>query len=116
MKVSNPKPIRHETEKKTITTKFFLNQDDNRKMQNNSINANVNIINININNNNSSNNFNGNISSKNSSSLQTISDKEISYIIKQKLKQINQKKCDEKNQNQNENKKKDNSFKILNSA
>ena len=113
MKVSNPKPIRHETEKKTITTKFFLNQDDNRKMQNNSINANVNIINININNNNSSNNFNGNISSKNSSSLQTISDKEISYIIKQKLKQINQKKCDEKNQNQNENKKKDNSFKIL---
>jgi len=115
IKVSKSKPIRHETEKKTITAKFLLNQDDNNsKIQNNNaINANVNIINININNNNSSNNFNGNISSKNSSSLQTISDKEISFIIKQKLKQINQKKCDEKNQNKNESKKKDNSFKIL---
>jgi len=114
IKVSKPKPLRHETEKKTLTTKFLLNKDDNSKMKNNnSINANVNIINININNNNSSNNFNGNLSNKNSSSLQTISDKEISFIIKQKLKQMNHKKCDEKNQNQNESKKKDNSFKIL---
>jgi hypothetical protein len=114
IKVSKPKPIRHETEKKTLTTKFLLNQDNNSKIQNNnSLNANVNIINININNNNSSNNFNGSLNSKTSSSLQTISDKEISFIIKQKLKQINQKKCDEKNQNQNENKKKENSFKTL---
>ena len=78
-----PKTIRHETEKKPLTTKFNLNEENNinskqNNKKNSSINTNVNIINININNNNTHNIKN-----------QSISDKEISLIIKQKLKEIN---------------------------
>ena len=95
---SKPKPVRHETEKKSVTTKFNLNEENSSKQKkdNSSINTNVNIINININNNNNTNNANN----------PSITDKELSYIIKQKLKEINQIKNNEKeerNQNQGQN-------------
>ena len=97
---SKPKPVRHETEKKPVTTKFSLNEENSSKQKkdNSSINTSVNIINININNNNNTNNTNN----------PSITDKELSYIIKQKLKEINQIKNNEKeersqNQGQNQN-------------
>ena len=87
------KPIKHETEKKPLITKFNLNEENVNEINNNinsnkpknnnnsSINRNVNIINININNNN--NNINN-------SQHQSISEKEISLLIQQKLKEINE--------------------------
>ena len=120
-----PKPVRHETEKKPVSTKFTLNEDNNnsskQKNNNSSISTNVNIINININNNNNTNNTHNT----------SITDKEISFIIKQKLKEINEIKNNKseaiQNKGQNvtqpqsqinqnkikENKNIDNSFKIL---
>ena len=100
-----PKPIRHETENKPIITKFSLNEENvndinnnnnnsnkqkNNKNNNSSINRNVNIINININNNNNINNSQHN----------SISEKELSLLIQQKLKEINEiKKKTEENSN-----------------
>ena len=127
------KPIRHETGKKTVIAKFNINDENNNNINNSNkqknnnnksaINTNVNIINININNNtNRANNIQD----------QSITDKEISFIITQKLKEINQIKNknegknksltqeQNKNQKQNanlnkkkENKNIDNSFKTL---
>ena len=95
-----PKPVRHETEKKPVTTKFNLNEENSSKQKkdNSSISTNVNIINININNNNNTNN----------ATNPSITEKELSYIIKQKLKEISQIKNNEKeeriqNQGQNQN-------------
>ena len=110
--------LKHESEKKPITAKFSLNEENNNITNNNkpknnnnnsSLNTNVNIINININ-----NNKNNNVQNP------SLSDKEISILIQQKLKEINQIK------NKNEHKKKslnksktienktiDNSFKTL---
>ena len=95
-----PKPVRQETEKKPVTTKFNLNEENSSKQKkdNSSISTNVNIINININNNNNTNN----------ATNPSITEKELSYIIKQKLKEISQIKNNEKeeriqNQGQNQN-------------
>ena len=80
-----PKPLRHETEKKPVTSNLNLKQENNninnkpKNNKNSSINTNVNIINININNNNTNNVQNP-----------SISNKEISLLIKQKLKEINE--------------------------
>ena len=118
---SKIKPTRHETEKKPITTKFSLNEENlnninnttkpkNNQNNNSSINTNVNIINININNNNSN--------STNNNQHPSISDKELSLLIQQKLKEINEikNKSEDKSQNQkktSDNKNLDNSIKTL---
>ena len=95
----NSKPVKHETEAKLISSKYILNcENDNNKKNiknNNSKNSIVNIININLNKSNSNNNHNIINNSNNGSFI--ISDKEISNIIKQKVKKINQMKNIEKN-------------------
>jgi len=103
-----PKTVRHETEIKPITSKFILSEESTNKEPNNkAINTNVNIINININNNQIPSNFNiqgrnPDILPKISNSENNFSDKELSFLLKQKLNAINQ----VKNQNEinNENK------------
>ena len=92
-----PKTMRHETEKKPITSKFVLNEEIKDKPQSNGlINNNLNIINININNNQVPNNYN--IPGRNQNFLHnminsdnTFSDKELPLLLKQKLNDMQQK-------------------------
>ena len=103
--------IRHETEIKQISSNYSLTytNDNNKKniKNNNSKNSNVNIINTNRSNIN--NNQNYTINSNNDSIL--LSDKETSFMIKQKAKEINQMKKTKKiKKNQSRD---NNSYKIL---
>ena len=94
-----PKPIRQETERKQITPNFSLNEEFSKTKKeetNTPINTNVNIINININNNQIPPNYNltmrkNNIIHNISNSENTFSDKEIPFLINQKLNDMNQK-------------------------
>ena len=102
-----PKTIRHETERKPLTTKFSLNEENLVKDQP-PINTNVNIINININNNQIPPNYN--MTGRNRTILHNISnsenafsDKELSFLIKQKINDINQKNENKINENNNVN-------------
>jgi serine/threonine protein kinase len=92
------------TERKSLTSKFNLNEESiTKEPTNKPINSNVNIINININSNQIPSNFN--ITEKNQdiipnnmnvSGINNISDKELPYLLKQKLNDISQ-----KNENKN---------------
>ena len=80
-----PKPIKTETERKSLATKFILSEDNttndnNNNSNKNPINTNVNIININI------NNTQPNITNTENK----LTDKEFSILLKQKLEEINQ--------------------------
>ena len=87
------------TERKSLTSKFNLNEESiTKEPTNKPINTNVNIINININSNQIPSNFN--ITEKNQdiipnnmnvSGINNISDKELPYLLKQKLNDISQK-------------------------
>ena len=99
------------TERKSLTSKFNLNEESiTKEPTNKPINTNVNIINININSNQIPSNFN--ITEKNQdiipnnmnvSSINNISDKELPYLLKQKLNDISQKNENKNNDLNNNN-------------
>ena len=94
-----PKAIKQQTEKKLLTSKFILNEETTKRESNkdNQINTNVNIINININNNQVPLNYNKEIPMKNQNNPPNISnydnnfsDKDLSFLLQQKLNAMNQ--------------------------
>ncbi len=99
------------TERKSLTSKFNLNEESiTKEPTNKPINTNVNIINININSNQIPSNFN--ITEKNQdiipnnmnvSGINNISDKELPYLLKQKLNDISQKNENKNNDLNNNN-------------
>ena len=77
------KPLKTETEKKSLVSKFILTEETTNTDNNNNknpVNTNVNIININI------NNTQPNITNTENK----LTDKEFSILLKQKLEEINQ--------------------------
>jgi len=93
------KKLKISTERKSLTSKFNLNEESITKEQTNKpINTNVNIINININSNQIPTNFNipevnQNVIPNNISIVDnnTFSENELPFLLKQKLNDINQK-------------------------